>query len=76
MVFQNTNVFKKFFRLTTQGGLPKVSGYYREGGVPSPLLVVMLVTKKIPVLVELVFGLHHGDSRIFGSRLGTGLPRN
>jgi hypothetical protein len=50
------------------------SVYCREGGLPSSLPMVMVVTKRVSGLVwlvlgRLVLGLHHRDSHILRSRL-------
>jgi hypothetical protein len=50
--------------------------YYREVSLPSLLLVVKLMTKGVPVLVELVLGLHHGDSYIKKNLLYDFIPDN
>jgi hypothetical protein len=78
MVFQNTNVSRKFFRLIAQegGGATKsISEYYRKCSLPCVLPVVMVVTKEVPVLVGLVLGLHHRVSHTLGSRLGGRTPK-
>jgi hypothetical protein len=46
------------------------SVYYREGGPPFLLVVVMVVIKGVSRLVWLVLGLHYKDFHIFGSQLG------
>jgi hypothetical protein len=51
------------------------SGYYMEGGLPSLFLVVMVVTKGVPMLVGLVLGLHHGNFHILGSCLVGRTPK-
>ena len=51
------------------------NGYYREDSLPSPLPVVMVLTKGVLVLVGLVLGLHYGDSHTLESQLSGRIPR-
>jgi hypothetical protein len=68
VISQNTRVSRKFFR-PLGGSVESHNGYYKEGGLPSPLPVVMVVAKGVLVIVELVLGLHHRDSYLLGSQL-------
>ena len=74
-VFQNKGVFWKFLRCKRPTGATKShSVYHREGGLSSPLLVVMVVTNGSPKVVGTSpWGLPHFC--IFGSQLGGRAPK-
>jgi hypothetical protein len=62
MVFQNTH---------RPDGLPNPTAGTIEKSI---FLVVMVMVKGVPVLVELILGLHHGDSHTLGSQLSGWIP--
>jgi hypothetical protein len=73
---QNTSVYRKSFRpIVQRGGVESHSKYDREDSLPSLLPMVMLMAKGVPMLVELVLELHHGDSHTLGSQLSGRIPK-
>jgi hypothetical protein len=46
-----------------------------KGSLPSPLQVVMVMAKGVPILVGLVLGLHHKDLHTLESRLSGQSPK-